>query len=68
MKRIKQASGDRESIAHAVERAIQALDQLEEVLDAGDNYKIGARLQELRRALEQAKQEVGNEPRRTIGD
>lgn len=36
----------------AIERAIQALEQLEQAIDAGDYRKIGARLYELRSLLE----------------
>jgi len=45
-------------IQEALERAIQALEKLEEAIDAGDNRKIGARLYELRQALQEATHET----------
>ena len=40
-----------QDIAQAIERAIQLLEELEQVIDSGDNRAIGARLYELRREL-----------------
>ncbi|GEM_PF-5922911 len=39
----------------AVEQAVTALDELEAAIDEHDNRKIGARLYELRRALQALK-------------
>ena len=39
---------NREQLQQATERALQALEELEEALAAGDNRKIGARMAELR--------------------
>lgn len=44
-----------------IERATQALEELEQAIDAGDNRKIGARLYELRRALQEASHEAQQE-------
>lgn len=55
MKNRKQSA---EQIQQAIERAIQALEELEAALYAGDHRKIGAKLYELRRALQDAKRDV----------
>ena len=40
-----------QDIAQAIDRALQALERLEQAIDAGNNIQIGAALYELRREL-----------------
>lgn len=46
---------DREKLQQTVERAIQALEELEQALHEGNHRKIGAKTAELRRTLQEAK-------------
>ncbi len=47
-----------EKLQDAIERAVQALEGLEQALDASDNRRVGARLYELHRALKEASDEA----------
>ncbi len=45
-------------LQQALEQAIQALEELEQALDAGDGRKVAARLYELNQALKEATREA----------
>lgn len=47
-----------ERLQDAIERALQAFEELEKAIDSGDNRKIGACLYELRQALKEADREA----------
>ncbi len=55
---------DLQQLQEAIERAIQALEELEKALDEGDNRKVGARLYELRHALREAQRACRPQRRR----
>ena len=54
----KRQAGSKTKIREAIERAMQALKELEAALSAGDNRKIGAKMSEIRRALKEASREA----------